>query len=336
VDDKWAVQVGDLDHLYAPYQRCGGRDGRCDGPGLLVSADQGHTWHAGTPPTVASGWGMLAFRALGPQTLVITGTGNPTYLVSTDAGSTWRATEPAEQASAVPGGWRLLELAPVPAKNGPVTEYTVIAGDPVTGALAHLIGHLQLGPGQPARTMPESAGIWVAGSYGDVGPMATTAVSRDRGFTWTVRQLGPNGAQDIAILGYAQGTAYAALRPHDRTGPATLYRSTDNGDSWQKVTTDTPVPANANLLNGLVLDDGRILVPGALAQGPGEPTPTSGQRGLFVSADGGRTFQPTDQLPGAHLLYRVTGGYAATSPGTGIWLSSDGTTWTAVAQPHLR
>jgi hypothetical protein len=336
VDGRWGVQVGDLTHLYAPYQRCQA-DGTCGGPEFDVSADQGHSWRVGTAPTVPEHWGLLAFRTLGPETLVLTGDGNPTYLVSIDSGGTWQARQPGAPVPALPAGWRVLELAPAVTGDGPVTEYTVIVGDPVTGALAPLADRLRLTLAQPAHTVPDSAGIWLTGYHGDA---LATAVSRDGGATWTVTELdGSGGSQDLAILGYAQGTAYAAAQPRDRGRPATLYRSADNGASWHKVTSDTPVPDNANLLNGLVLDDGRILVPGGNADqtlGPGQPTPTAGQgsaRGLLVSADAGRTFHPTDQLPGAYVLYRIPDGYVATHPSTGIWLSRDGTTWTAVAQP---
>jgi len=50
----------------------------------------------------------------------------------------------------------------------------------------------------------------------------------------------------------------------------------------------------------------------------------------------GRTFAQTNRLPGAYVLYRVTGGYAAATPGAAIWLSRDGTDWLAVAQPRIR
>jgi hypothetical protein len=318
VDDKWSIQVGDLDHLYAPYQHCG-PDRGCSDPGLMVSADQGRSWHAGAAPTVPDRWALLAFRALGPQTLVMFGTTAPNYLVSTDAGASWRAADLAPAVPVVPAGWRLLFVQPVLEPNAPLREYTVLVGDPVTGTIAPLTRHLTIQSGHDAWNMPDSAGLWVSGT-------GTTNVSRDGGATW---QTAGVGTGDVNLLGYANGVAYAAAQPHD------LYRSVDNGGSWQKVTVDTPPPANANLLNALVLDDGRILVPGALAQGPGEPTPTGGQRGLFVSADGGRTFQATDKLPGAYVLYRVTGGYVAALPSTGIWLSRDGTDWVEVRQPRI-
>jgi photosystem II stability/assembly factor-like uncharacterized protein len=335
IDDRWGIQVGDLDHLYAPYERCG-QDHGCSDPGLLVSTDRGKSWHAGASPTVPDRWAMMAFRTLGPQTLVIVGFTAPTYLVSTDAGTSWRATEPGPAVPALPDGWRLVTVEPVPNQAaGMVQEYSVIVGDPVTGTLAPLANHLHLGIGRPAVTMPDSAGLWAAGAAGLSGPQAV-AVSRDRGTSWQVTPVGPAGDQDLAILGYGQGAAYVAVQPRGRGAPADLYKSVDNGASWQKITTDTHPPGNANVLNGLVLDDGRILVPGAIAQGPGEPTPTPGQRGLFASTDGGRTFQQTNQLPGAYVLYRVTGGYAAATPGAGIWLSRDGTDWVAVARPYLR
>jgi hypothetical protein len=318
VDDKWGIQVGDLDHLYAPYQRCG-PDRGCSDPGLMVSADQGRSWHAGAAPTVPDGWAMLAFRTLGPQTLIMFGTKAPAYLVSTDAGASWRAADLAPAVPALPAGWRLLFVQPVFGQDGPGREYSVLVGDPVTGTVAPLTQHVTIQLGQDAWNMPDSTGLWLSGN-------STTAVSRDGGATWQTAQVGTDG---VTLIGYAKGVAYAAVRPHD------LYQSADNGASWQKVTIDTPPPANANLLNALVLDDGRILVPGAIAQGPGEPTPTGGQRGLFVSADGGRTFQATNQLRGAYILYRVTGGYAAASPGTGIWLSRDGTDWIEVRQPRI-
>jgi hypothetical protein len=229
-----------------------------------------------------------------------------------------------------------MDLDPVVKQGGGMPdEYSVIVGDPVTGTLAPLTNHLHVGIGRPAYTMPDSAGLWAAGATGLSGPQAV-AVSRDRGSSWQVTPIGPAGEEDLAILGYAQGVAYVAVQPRNRSGPADLYQSADNGATWQKITTDRPVPGNANLLNGVVLDDGRILAPGALAPGPGEPTPTPGTRGLFVSTDGGRTFQPTNQLPGAYVLYRVTGGYAAAAPGAGIRLSRDGTDWVDVPQPRLR
>ena len=318
VDDKWGVLAGDLDHLYAPYQRCD-PGGQCSGPELLVSADQGHTWHSAAQPLVPDRWSLMAVRTLGPQTVVLIGMTAPKYLVSTDAGSSWRATELAPQVPTTPAGWRMLFADPVVGDDHTAREYQVVVGDPVTGTVAPLARHVPIQLAQDAWNMPDSTGLWLFGN-------STTAVSRDGGSTWLTTDLGTG---DVALIGYAKGTAYAAVRGHD------LYRSADNGASWQQVPVDTPLPANANLRNGLVLDDGRILVPGAIAQGPGEPTPTSGQRGLFVSADGGRTFQATDQLPGAYALRRITGGYIAVLPGIGIWLSRDGTDWVEVRQPRI-
>jgi len=316
VDDKWGIQVGDLDHLYAPYQRC--VEGRCSGPSMLVSSDQGRTWRPAAQPAPPDRWNLIAFRTLGPQTVVLFGP-EQQYLVSTDAGASWRVADLAPAVPAVPAGWRMLYVQPVLTANAPLRDYTVLVGDPVTGTVAPLTRHLTIQFGRDAPNVPDSAGLWVSGT-------GATAVSRDSGVTWQTAALGTG---DVTLLGYTNGTAYAAVGPRD------LYRSVDNGASWQQVTVDTPVPANANLRSGLVLDDGRILVPGAIAQGPGEPTPTGGQRGLFVSADGGRTFHATPQLPGAYLLSRVTGGYAAIFPGTGIALSRDGTTWVDVHRPRI-
>jgi hypothetical protein len=335
IDDKWGVLAGDLDHLYAPYQRCDPR-GYCSGPELLVSADQGHTWHPGAQPTVPDGWAMMAVRTLGPQTLVITGFTAPKYLVSTDGGSSWRVAEPGPSVATVPDGWRPLSLEPVIGKGGGVpSDYTLIVGDPVTGALAPLTSHLRIGVAALADSVPDATGLWASGSAVDPDTgRQVVATSQDRGATWQSAPIGPAGPVDLRILGYAHGTVYAAL--HSRSGgPVQLYASTDKGLTWQTVTMTTPAPANANLLYGLVLDDGRILVPGALAQGPGDPTPTSGKRGLFVSADGGKTFQPTDKLPGAYAFGRITGGYIALLPGTGVWLSRDGTTWVQVNKPSI-
>ena len=55
VDDKWGIQVGDLDHLYAPYQRCtAGRCTRATTSGRTASTRPRSRWPIASTAASAS------------------------------------------------------------------------------------------------------------------------------------------------------------------------------------------------------------------------------------------------------------------------------------------
>jgi hypothetical protein len=189
-------------------------------------------------------------------------------------------------------------------------------------------GTLRAIPKQPpiaqlrvASTAPAN-GLWVTGTNPVTGDLAVS-VSRDAGHGWTTAGLGVMTGGNTPVLATYQGqTAYLLTRTVDRD--FALFQTVDGGQSWQRLSTQLPWPAQTD--NGVgyglvVRPDGSLLAWLATA-----PAPTYAQ-----STDRGRTFSNVTG-PGGPVI-AVSDGYV--SLGTPPKLSSDGSNWAPATVPMV-
>ncbi|MEW5957700.1 MAG: hypothetical protein AB1801_08260 [Chloroflexota bacterium] len=289
---------GQAEHVYAGLYR----------DGLLGSADGGQSWQEVAPLAARAitrlhpgGQGLFAFGPLGQA------------WVSHEAGQNWQSLP------GLPGETPLLALA-----AGPIDQAAEIL---LAATPAGLWRSTQYG--QAWQTVLPEAGVltihfsadfghdqtvWVGTSVGGV------LVSTDAGQTWSERQP-PQPGQMLVRLACAPNLVVAATWAQD-VGRMTLWRSTDNGltwQQWQQVNTRRPW-VNVEWLGqkaivGMdrrcwlntsagwekVLETEQPLVRLArLAQGTGLLALTS--RELFFTADGSRWAAWTEGLPEEPLL----------------------------------
>ncbi len=175
------------------------------------------------------------------------------------------------------------------------------------------------------------AGVFEAGVY----------KSTDDGKTWTLKKSGLGDPQNMRVSRvalHADGTLFAmicAKRPGvgkpllgDGVG---LYRSTDAGESWEKVNSSQPFlyPKDFSVH---FQDSRRILV------GVCDADRQDNSGGLYSTEDGGRTWQrigrQARQTFGGYFHPKRDGWIYMTltegAPGAGLWLSRDrGQSWEA-------
>ncbi|MFM9194976.1 MAG: sialidase family protein, partial [Planctomycetia bacterium] len=129
--------------------------------------------------------------------------------------------------------------------------------------------------------------------------------SADDGGTWSIAGIiGPDGLNETTPLRLAGGELIACARTHWDGQPnqeqrLELFRSTDNGATWQR---ERPVTMpNEHPAHLLQLADGRILLTYGDRNAP---------NGIEVrlSDDGGRTWSPPERIAG----FEGDGGYPAT------------------------
>jgi hypothetical protein len=171
-----------------------------------------------------------------------------------------------------------------------------------------------------ARVAP-SLGLWVTGTDPASGKLAVTT-SRDAGRTWqstTLDLAGDSGPP--ALASYNGRVAYLLVRTVDRQ--FALFRTSDTGDTWQRLSTALPWPAaDTNAGYGIVVrPDGSVL-----AWLQTSPTVVYAQ-----STDGGHSFA-NQAGPGGPVI-AVSDGYV--SLGSPPKLSRDGSTWAAANLPIL-
>ncbi|MGW5358713.1 VPS10 domain-containing protein [Actinopolymorpha pittospori] len=179
---------------------------------------------------------------------------------------------------------------------------------------------------------PTKPDVLVAGTLADAGGQPCLYRSTDGGATWTLLATSPAGIQtaDVHFDPHHPGTVYVVSQPQDRSSSRTfvpgLWRSTDRGDTWTKLTQEYPSefrfdPDHADVLYGYFDPD--------IGMGVG-PT-------VKRSTDGGRTwapfmaglpqtsFQLIETRPGEVLLFSGEPDY-----GVSIWrLPAGGSTWEA-------
>jgi hypothetical protein len=166
-----------------------------------------------------------------------------------------------------------------------------------------------------------SEGLWVTGTDPS-GKHVAVANSQDAGRTWrsvTLENLPADGGPPV-LASYNGRVAYLLLRDVDRQYQ--LWRTTDTGATWQRMSTQLPWPPDSRSDYGLVVrPDGYLL-----AWLASSPTVT-----YALSPDGGRTFANVSG-PGGPVI-QVSDGYVSLSGPPKV--SSDGSTWRQATLPIL-
>ncbi|MDG4790424.1 sialidase family protein [Micromonospora sp. WMMD1102] len=291
-------------------------------------------------------------RVVAPRTLVAEVQTNPRtaegwidiqrreefWLASTDGGVNWRRTGITEVA-AVPETFR-----PVERRSG-IDGLTVLAADPTTGDVVKLARLVPLHGARVIEGLPAGAGLWATGwtdkRVGSVqepnGTVSEGAVifsgsaistSRDGGRTWRRSVLpedvaagGNFGAADLAI---GDGVAYAVGQVD---GDLRVYRSADQGRSWQRTAARAEV--GDRRIEAALRPDGTLLIQAGILAGE-NPL-------MFEGLDRGERLREIPVGPGASAV-AVPGGYAQSGNQDSSvgWLSADGRQWWHVNPPTVR
>ncbi len=299
------------------------------GLAVRVTVDGGSTWseprtpdalRCGAPGRAASGQRV---RVLDSSTVVIMA--DAVGYVSHDAGRQWTTYRPQTRTvDQLPAG-----VLPEPvclrlAQCG--TDNRLEGIDPATGDRLRLRVGPQLGALREAVAAADGT-LWVPGQAAD--GRYGVAWSRDRGRTWTTRLFDFSGADSegptiatldgrvvfVAVVDVRNGSDGAQLVTH------AFFRSTDGGTAWDRVTPETLPTERLGQFGAYVARDGSLLLDG-------------GDRGWFLSRDGGQRFTPAASVPMTTTVYRVRDGYACFDAGTrAAYVSDDGLAWRRVSLP---
>ncbi len=197
--------------------------------------------------------------------------------------------------------------------------------DPATGAQAVL----RTGPdlekvlGEPTWGRDQS--LWVPGQMAD-GRYAV-AVSSDQGRTWRIRRIGldvhPNDDQPcpLSVATRDGRTAYAVC--DGLTLDNVLFRTSDGGQTWQRVTTKADPHSPYNWMSAYVAADGTLVLE------------TSGHASRWqASRDGGLSVTPLTDFPNDAMVVVLPDGYLRYgTPEESIHVSGDGLHWREVKLP---
>ncbi len=326
-----AMTAGDLSHLYLSYDDC--QPGGCT-PMVAASADAGQTWTRRRPPIPDNA--LFQLYALSADTLLVwyqtpgDGGVDHNWIASTDAGAQWRPMT-ISTLPAVPAGWRVLDFADLDAS-------TVLAGDPLTGAVGQLLLHLPIAMGRALPGLPAAAGIWLTGAvsttHTDSDPQtmvpvgSVLQVSHDGGVTWH-RQVFSEPLDAHTDLGRAAVATYDGLSAYavgEVGGTLIVYRTLDGGLTWQRAAERAGV--GQGRISAAVGADG-VLTIQVGDQAADHPI-------VLQSIDEGQTLRPVALGPGAAAI-AIPGGYAQSGwpASNGVWLSDDGVTWGYAGPPAL-
>ncbi|MEU9741961.1 sialidase family protein [Micromonospora chersina] len=321
--------AGDLDHIYLRWSECSGCRIRWAG-----TEDRGRHWRTGDLP--ASVNGTLDLRAVGPRTVVARSVPRSApdnryaeWVASTDGGSNWRRVQP-RTVEALPAGWPVLSL-----RTGP-TDEPLVAVDPATGDVAQLNRRSTLHNAMLVESVPAEAGLWVSGFTGEriaaddriIGTGGAVEVSRDGGSTWSRHAFPDDLAASDDVGGPAVATrdgrtVYAIGRVR---GSLVVWRSADGGATWTRAAGTAAV--GDRTIRAALRPDGVLVVQAGISARE-DPL-------MLASSDGGATWDRTALGPGADPR-PVPGGFVQTGwpDSKGVWLSTDGATWSWLDPPEL-
>ncbi len=245
--------------------------------------------------------------------------------ISDDHGETWTSSRMQGLPEIDPGGYRANDIAALPAERD--TVYLGVSGDLAKRGGLYVSrdgGHSWTldGEGFPASGDFFVAQIWDAGPTIALAADGTQLVASPTLGT-LLRRQGKEGTWQEISSPVDEGLYHLAADPHqaDRFFAAVkyggIYRTDDDGETWQKL----DLPASTPGASHLILDPRQ---PGRLAAG----TP----RGVILSDDGGQTWTVLDRsLPG-----RVdwnSGAFVRTEDGTtrlAVGSGGTGVFWTEI------
>lgn len=201
------------------------------------------------------------------------------------------------------------------------------------GLPARPVTSIVMDPKSPQGHRTLYAGVFMAGVY----------KSTDDGKSWALKKNGLGSPQNLRVsrvVLHRDGTLFAMICAQ-RSGPGRplmpegvgLYRSTDGGESWEKVNASSPFLYPKDF--SVHPDDSRHILVGAC-----DPTWQEKSGGLYCTTDGGQSWKRIgregNQTFGGYFHPEKKGWIYMTltegAPGAGLWLTRDnGDTW----QPFL-
>ncbi|MCK2239702.1 MULTISPECIES: hypothetical protein [unclassified Crossiella] len=311
-----AVDFVDERHWFGVQGLCQETDARRCSHTLLES-EQGRLRFRELPAELRGqrGGTAVGVTVLGPERL----------LVQSDPGRRWYSADRGQHWAEV--GPDAPPVGEIPA-NGFLERYCepapgctpkIMVTLPDSGRRAELRGVPPLTEVVPHTRFADADGRWrLVGRRADKPVLAGSA---DRGRSWQVSELppGPPGQlldAEVALSGRSTYLRLTSRTPEREAKPATaLYR--EDGARWQLVWRSDPAGPEPRSLTGVLPRPG------------GQLAATDEQGDGWVSADGGRTFQPArpeDQIPRGWPR-RARTGYLAEAGNT-LSHSPDGVRWT--------
>ncbi|MFD3331632.1 WD40/YVTN/BNR-like repeat-containing protein [Streptomyces sp. NPDC058700] len=265
--------------------------------------------------------------ALGPGRALITDGGGDRpekAWFTRDGGRSWRAVDrrTVGRVPEIPADAVLTTDCAEPAGAGPdeCARRRLVVVSPEDGRRRALVREPLLGANPGPAAQPEPDGSWWVSGVDPLSGRAAVAVSRDGGRSWTVSRL-PSTAttpgRGIAVVVGRDAVYAAELGELTGGGLAknplrALHRSLDGGRTWERTWTTGPEAEPRSLL-------------GVPVPGPGGRVEIAGERGGYVSRDGGRRFTLLDT--GASFVRRTPLGLLREGSRCGYELTADGVRW---------
>lgn len=308
----------DLNHLYAVQLRCASEDSSSCVGVLYGSDDGGHTW------TERKRDNPYQLQDLAPGVIgaAFPSGRNAAWRFSTDGGRNWKDLKSSSGTiPAVPhGGW-----ATCREDNQGVAQCAVYGVNVQTGAQKKLATQPPTIIPTGVNQAPAGAGLWVSGYVPQVNRVGVS-VSRDDGRTWSTHVFGQDEAdypqdinnESVGIATVDGTTAYAVVSIVTNNGQNQLrvYRTSDNGQTWQRTDPQHTPPWVQHGENSFVTADGTHVVQ-TVVDNPAEwyagttgaytkPAPMTGLEGI----DDMR--QPVRNVaPGAYIVFDRSAVYAS-------------------------
>ncbi len=297
--------------------------------GLWISNDGGDTWRTTTDDLPSLAIGAVCVLPTHPDVVLIgTGEGiNWSYVVygvgiwkSTDAGETWNPTSLTHEITDN-HGFHVMEANPITG--------TILAGanDGLWRSIDEGDTWTQVRTGgdyYDVKWKPGSA-TRVYATKGDASQGNNIKVSTDDGLTWAIAGAGQPPSSSVSKTKIAVSEAnpnviYAHYGSSQTYGTLGIYRSTDNGATWQ------PRNTTLNISGG----QGGYAVTIAVDPDDSERVIAGGIQ-LYLSTDGGVTFTetgagtPLGDETAVHFDHHA----AAWEPGStsNLWVGTDGGCW---------